>query len=155
MRKMKELNKSVIRNISDCIKVKRIIVSLILLSFFVLSPTVSGANSISGYKWIDTNANRMKDAGEPGMAGFTIYVDCDNDGQLDATEPQDDRDASGYYIIPNIPSGCWVQKYCEDPEGNGLIDIIRHILYRGIEKLLLVGNGIQVIIRSLLRQILL
>ena len=45
------------------------------------------ASEIAGTKWNDLNANGMRDAGEPGLSGWTIYIDLDNDGILDANEP--------------------------------------------------------------------
>ena len=56
----------------------------------------------SGIKYHDLNANGNQDAGEPGLAGFRIWADYDNDGVLDANEPFDDTDASGAYSIANI-----------------------------------------------------
>jgi hypothetical protein len=35
----------------------------------------------SGIKFHDLNANGVKDEGEPGLAGWTIYVDYDDDGE--------------------------------------------------------------------------
>ena len=51
----------------------------------------------------------VKDAGEPGLAGFRIWADYDNDGVRDAGEPFDDTDANGNYTITNIqdPSGTY------------------------------------------------
>ena len=56
----------------------------------------------SGVKYHDLNANGNQDAGEPGLGGFRIWADYDNDGVRDADEPFDDTDASGAYSIANI-----------------------------------------------------
>jgi len=42
---------------------------------------------ISGYKWADTNADGVWDAGEPGLNGWTVYLDLNENDQLDADEP--------------------------------------------------------------------
>jgi hypothetical protein len=65
--------------------------------------------SATGTKFHDLNANGAKDAGEPGLAGFRMWADYDNDGVRDAGEPFADTDASGNYTITNIkdPSGTY------------------------------------------------
>ena len=40
--------------------------------------------TIHGEKWSDADGDGVRDAGEPGMNGVTIYADLDNDGQYDA-----------------------------------------------------------------------
>lgn len=42
---------------------------------------------IHGTKWLDKNGNGFRDEGEPGLAGVTVYVDLNQNGQLDAKEP--------------------------------------------------------------------
>jgi hypothetical protein len=61
----------------------------------------SGA-SAEGTKYNDLNANGVRDSGEPGLAGFRIWADYDNDGVLDTGEPYDDTDSSGHYEITGI-----------------------------------------------------
>jgi hypothetical protein len=61
----------------------------------------------SGMKFEDLNANGVKDVGEPGLEGWTIYVDYDNDGLLDAGEPYGVTDANGLYQISGINAGTW------------------------------------------------
>ena len=62
-----------------------------------------------GVKYHDLNADGDRDAGEPGLAGFRIWADYDNDGVIDANEPFDDTDANGNYLIQNInpPDGTY------------------------------------------------
>jgi hypothetical protein len=61
----------------------------------------------SGMKFHDLDADGVKDAGEPGLAGWTIYVDYDNDGVLDAGEPSAVTAADGTYTITGIVPGTW------------------------------------------------
>jgi hypothetical protein len=70
----------------------------------VLSQTTA---SKSGMKFEDLNANGIKDTGEPGLEGWTIYVDYDNDGVLDADEPYGVTDTNGLYQISGINAGTW------------------------------------------------
>lgn len=58
---------------------------------------------IHGSKWSDLNANGVWDAGEPGVADWTVYVDLDEDGQLDAgTEPWTTTAADGSYALTGL-----------------------------------------------------
>ena len=55
----------------------------------------------SGVKFNDLNADGDRDAGEPGLAGWRIYVDLDDDGEFDAGEPTDLTDADDP-TTPNV-----------------------------------------------------
>ncbi len=82
--------------------------------------------SKSGMKFHDLDADGVKDAGEMGLAGWTIYVDYDNDGVLDAGEPSAVTAADGTYTISGIVPGTWrvkevaqagwTQSYPADPD---------------------------------------
>ena len=62
----------------------------------------------SGVKFEDLDADgQPQEAGEPGLSGWTIYVDYDNDGQLDGNEPSDVTDANGAYTITGITPGTY------------------------------------------------
>src|SRR5215217_1313963 len=66
-------------------------------------PLFIGNCTAEGVKYHDLNANGNQDAGEPGLGGFRIWADYDNDGVLDANEPFDDTDpVTGAYSIANI-----------------------------------------------------
>jgi hypothetical protein len=56
----------------------------------------------SGYKFNDLNHDGVKDGNEPGLGGWTIYVDINGNGQFDPGEPSDDTDLTGFYQINNI-----------------------------------------------------
>ena len=73
--------------------------------------------SVHGVKWLDENGNRLRDDGEPGLAGVTVYADLNNNGQLDADEPHtvtmedlndDQIDDTGKYWLDGLPSGTHV-----------------------------------------------
>ncbi len=63
---------------------------------------------IPGLKWIDFNANDVRDDGEPGQANVTIYVDLDDDGQRDKDEPYAITDENGEWTIPDLAPGTYV-----------------------------------------------
>lgn|GEM_PF-4183794 len=76
---------------------------------------VSGVNfgnrlkdsGISGVKWHDLNGNGLRDPGEPGLAGFVIYVDLDNDGVIGFGEPAGATTADGSYQIRELRPGVY------------------------------------------------
>ncbi len=57
---------------------------------------------ISGYKWDDTDGDGVWDTGELGIAGWTINLDKDNDGTIDATAT---TDATGKYKFGGLGPG--------------------------------------------------
>ena len=64
--------------------------------------------SKSGMKFEDLNANGAKDAGEPGLADWVIYVDLNDNSVKDAGEPFATTAADGTYTITGItPGGPW------------------------------------------------
>jgi len=77
--------------------------------------TVSGVDfgnralpgEITGMKFNDRDENGEKDAGEPGLAGWEIFLDLDGNGRRDDGEPFDTTDASGAYVIPGVPVGTY------------------------------------------------
>jgi len=64
-------------------------------------------NTVEGYKYHDLNANGDRDAGEPGLEGWQIYVDLNSNGQYDPGEPTDITDIDGFYSIFPVPFGVW------------------------------------------------
>ncbi len=61
----------------------------------------------SGMKFNDLDADGVKDAGEPGLPGWTIYVDYNDNSVLDTGEPFDVTDATGSYTIEAIVPGTY------------------------------------------------
>src|SRR4051812_49948320 len=55
--------------------------------------------TVQGTKFNDLNGNGKRDSGEPGLAGWRIWADYDDDGVRDTGEPYDDTDASGHYAL--------------------------------------------------------
>ncbi len=52
--------------------------------------------SIHGQKWSDLNGDGLKGGGEPGLAGWTIFIDEDGNGQLSTNFTQD-------FNSPDVP----------------------------------------------------
>ncbi|TPL60586.1 SdrD B-like domain-containing protein, partial [Mesorhizobium sp. B2-4-3] len=58
---------------------------------------------IDGHKFNDLNTDHVWEAGEPALSGWTIYLDANNNNQLDAGEPFAVTDATGYYKFTVTP----------------------------------------------------
>jgi hypothetical protein len=61
--------------------------------------TVRCHRTVQGTKFNDLNGNGKRDSGEPGLAGWRIWADYDDDGVRDTGEPYDDTDSSGHYSL--------------------------------------------------------
>ena len=78
--------------------------------------------SVAGAAFEDVNASGVRDAGEPGLAGWTVFADLDTDGALGAGEPfavtdaggryrlQVDVGAGGFRVMEQPPAG-WAQTF--------------------------------------------
>lgn len=67
------------------------------------SPVVS----IAGVKFQDTNGNGVKDTGEAGLSGWTIYIDTNNNSQLDSGEKTSVTGSGGAYSFIGLPAGTY------------------------------------------------
>src|SRR6266508_2047658 len=68
-----------------------------------LAPAAIIAGEISGIKFNDVDGDGIYDAGEAGLAGWTIFIDSNNNGQLDAGEASTVTDATGAYSFSVTP----------------------------------------------------
>lgn len=65
-------------------------------------------SSISGVKFHDLNANGARDADEPVLAGWSVYLDLNRNNQRDAGEPLRVTDADGRYLFNHLDPGNYV-----------------------------------------------
>jgi hypothetical protein len=65
------------------------------------------AGEIHGTKFNDLNGNGIRDGGEPGLQGWTVYLDSDRNGQLDGGEPSTVTDLNGHYVFPDLTEGTY------------------------------------------------
>lgn len=60
---------------------------------------------IYGVKYEDLDGDGSRDTGEPSQAGWTIFIDSNNNGELDAGERSTVTDAQGRYSFVNLEVG--------------------------------------------------
>lgn len=66
------------------------------------------AGTIRGTKWNDADADGVFDAGESVLANVTIYLDLNNNHQMDAGEPSVLTDGTGQYEFTDVTPGAYV-----------------------------------------------
>ncbi|MEO0849486.1 MAG: carbohydrate-binding protein, partial [Cyanobacteria bacterium J06648_1] len=62
---------------------------------------------INGYKWHDLNQDGVFDANESAIEGWTIYLDSNQNGQLDEAETSTVTDADGFYSFTDLGFGTY------------------------------------------------
>lgn len=65
----------------------------------------SPQGAVSGKVWRDMNGDGVENIGDPWLAGITVYVDMNVNGQPDDFEPQAETGILGHYSIPNVAAG--------------------------------------------------
>jgi hypothetical protein len=70
-----------------------------------VSPSPSA--SISGNIVKDLNGNGLKEGGEPGLAGVTVFIDANKNGIKDASEKSVLTGASGSYTFTGLAAGTY------------------------------------------------
>lgn len=70
-------------------------------------PPPSGTGVITGVVVKDSNANGVWNSGELGLANRTVWIDYDNDGIRDATEPTQVTASNGRYTFTGLAAGVY------------------------------------------------
>ncbi|WP_198648796.1 SdrD B-like domain-containing protein [Cyanothece sp. BG0011] len=63
------------------------------------------AGTVEGIKWNDVNNDGIKSNNEPGFSGQLIYLDQNQNGQLDAGETSTTTDDNGFYSFEGLTPG--------------------------------------------------
>ncbi len=66
---------------------------------------VASVGSVRGQFWNDADKDGTVDAGELPLAGWTVFVDVNRNGRLDAGEANVQTDASGRYQLDDLSTG--------------------------------------------------
>src|SRR5688500_3628871 len=61
--------------------------------------------SITGVAWQDRDADGVREGGEPGLAGRTVYVDANDNATADAGERLATTGADGTFSFLSLPAG--------------------------------------------------
>ena len=64
--------------------------------------------SISGTKWNDIDGDGVQDNDEPGLEDWTIYIDDNQNGELDDDEVSTTTDSEGSYSFTDLDPGTYV-----------------------------------------------
>ncbi len=83
-------------------------VQLIITSSSGQTDTFSASvlgGSISGTVYKDVNGNGAQNNGERGLAGWAVYLDVSDSGQLDPSDPTAVTAANGNYVFTGLPEG--------------------------------------------------
>jgi len=63
--------------------------------------------SITGIAWSDENGNGLRNEDETGLAGVPVFLDTNNNGQLDTGEPSTLTDGTGTYGFTGLAQGTY------------------------------------------------
>jgi beta propeller repeat protein len=77
--------------------------------------TAATTGQISGFKWNDLDGDGVREADEPGLAGWTIYLDNNQNGVFDDDEVSALTDANGQYVFPGLEPGDYIVGEVQQP----------------------------------------
>jgi hypothetical protein len=69
--------------------------------------TTAATGKISGTVFHDFNRNGVRDTGDTGLSGWTVWIDTDLDGVLDSNERRTTTDSSGNYSFGTLAAGTY------------------------------------------------
>ncbi len=78
-------------------------------------------SDVGGLVWNDLDGDGMRDAGEPGMSGVTVFLDTNNNGAQDAGETSDTTDGTGAYLFSELEAGTYRVRVDESTVTSGFV----------------------------------
>ncbi len=76
---------------------------------------IAVTGSISGLKFEDLDGDGSRDPGEPGLAGWTIFLDLNRNGMLDDEDLSDVTDEAGNYSFTGLQPGEFIVREVLQP----------------------------------------
>jgi hypothetical protein len=70
-----------------------------------LNTETAGTGAIEGTVWNDVDHDGVRAASDPGVPGWTVFLDLNTDQVLSPGEPSTVTDAAGFYSFPGLSSG--------------------------------------------------
>jgi hypothetical protein len=89
----------------------------------LLVPDLAGAATITGRVFADVNGTGVYQAGDPVFASQTVYLDLNNDGKRDNSEPFAVTNAQGIYTFTDEPAGGTVRLYSPTIAGYAAVPV--------------------------------
>jgi len=89
----------------------------------------AGSASIAGNIYSDTNASGVYNPADPGINDVMVYLDANNNGNLDAGEISVNTNASGNYLFRNLAAGTYTVRevvpgnYVQTSPGSGALSV--------------------------------
>jgi hypothetical protein len=81
-----------------------IVIQLLLVFVAVVPAFAEGASFVSGSVFVDNNQNTIAEPGETSVAHATVHVRAHTNPAIEYTVQ---TDASGYYLVSNLPYGVY------------------------------------------------
>jgi len=84
-----------------------VVVTLAGINATVLFGNATGGGQIIGCKYLDVDNDGFRDGSEPPMENVRIYIDANNNGQLDEGDTSTLTDRNGEYRFTNLQAGLY------------------------------------------------